>query len=215
MVVRPLPVVVVLLSCAVGGCLSSQAPTPKAWMVEPSVSGDDTAPLVEGGAPAFGTTRVGVVSVDAPYDKPQFVVRRTDGSVAVDHYNVFAAAPASLLRVPVRNRLISDSRFSCVVQQASIASADSQVEAQVTDLSLDCRTAGQRVARAAVTLNVVKTGRGPRVAAFEGMGSGEADATDGNYTRAFSEAVDAAVSSALKTLKSVDGPSESKASSAK
>ena len=100
--------------------------------------------------------------------------------------------------------IVSDSRFNCVVQQSSVASVDSQVEVQVTDLSLDCRTAGRRVARAAVTLDVVKTGRGPRVVAFEGTGTGEADASDGNYTRAFSEAVDTAVGGALKALKSVE-----------
>ena len=193
-----------LLTFLVSGCLSSEAPTPKSWMVEPSVSTEDTAPQVEGMGTAFGTTRVGSVAVDAPYDKLPFVVRRADGSVAFDHYNVFASAPASLLRASVRNRLVSDSRFNCIVQQSSVASVDSQVEAQVTDLSLDCRTAGQRVARAAVTLDVVKTGRGPRVVAFEGKGTGEADATDGNYTRAFSEAVDAAVGGALKSLKSVE-----------
>lgn len=201
---RALPVLMLLLACMAGGCLTSEAPTPKSWTVESSVQGEDTAPQVEGPGTAFGTTRVGVVSVDAPYDKPSFVVRRADGSVAFDHYNVFASAPASLLRVPVRNRLVSDSRFNCVVQQSSVASVDSQVEAQVTDLSLDCRTTGQRVARAAVTLDVVKTGRGPRVVSFEGVGTGESDASDGNYTRAFSEAVDAAVGGALKSLRSVE-----------
>ena len=201
---RLFPLTMLLLACAAGGCLSSDAPTPKSWMVESSVQGEDTAPQVAGGGTAFGTTRVGSVSVDAPYDKPPFVVRRADGTVAFDHYNVFAANPSSLLRVPVRNRLVSDSRFNCVVQQSSVASVDSQVEVQVTDLSLDCRTAGRRVARAAVTLDVVKTGRGPRVVAFEGTGTGEADASDGNYTRAFSEAVDTAVGGALKALKSVE-----------
>lgn len=213
--VRPLPMVVVLLAWLVGGCLSSEAPSSKAWTVETSVGGADTAPAVEGGAPAFGTTRVGTISVDAPYDKPPFVVRRADGSVAFDHYNVFASAPASLLRAPVRSRLSSDSRFNCVVQQSSVATVDTQVEAQVTDLSLDCRTAGRRVARASVMLDVVKTGRGPRVVVFEGAGAGEADAADGNYTRAFSEAVDAAVGGALKSLKSVEKPAVQREASAK
>lgn len=206
---------VLVLSGGLVGCLSSDAPDARSWTVESPAVGEDTAPVVEGGGSAFGTTRLGSVVVDAPYDKPPFVVRRADGSVAFDHYNVFAAAPASLLRVPVRNRLGMDSRFNCVVTQSSIASADTQVEAQVTDLSLDCRAEGRRLARAAVKLDVVKTGHGPRVVVFEGMGNGEADAQDGNYTRAFSAAIDAAVSGALRAMRPVEGSAAPKSASAR
>lgn len=204
-----------LLVCLAGGCLSSEAPATKTWTVE-SVSGDEgVVASGEGGGIAFGTTRVGAVTVDAPYDKPLFVVRRADGTVAFDHYNTFAASPAALLRVPVRRRLASDGRFGCVVPQVSIAAADTQVEAQVTDLSLDCRSAGRRMARAAVTLDVVKTGRGSRAVVFVGAGAGESDAADGNYSRAFSEAVDAAVIGALKDLRGVEGSTTPKGSSVK
>ncbi len=201
---RAFSIALSLLACGCAGCLSSRAPETNVWTVDSQTGGPMPVAAEGAGVPAFGTTRMGVVAVDAPYDKPPFVVRRGDGSVAFDHYNLFAASPASLLRAPIRTRLAADGRFGCVVPPSSVATADSQVEVQVTDLSLDCRAEGRRVARAAVTLDVVKTGRGPRVVSLEGSGSGEADAADGNYTKAFSVAFDAAVSDALKALKTVE-----------
>ena len=126
-------------------------------------------------------------------------------SVAFDHYNVFAASPAALLRAPVRSRIGADGRFGSVVSPSSAAWADAQVEVQVTDLSLDCRTDGRRRARAALALDVVKAGRGPRTVALQGAGAGEADAAEGDYARAFSSAVDAALAEALKSLKAPVG----------
>ena len=141
-----------LLACWCAGCLSSDAPAAKAWTLDAAPSAPAAGVLEGAGKAAFTTTRVGAVSVDAPYDKTPFVVRRADGSVAFDHYNVFAASPAALLRAPVRNRIGADGRFGSVVSPSSAAWADAQVEVQVTDLSLDCRTAGRRRARAALAL---------------------------------------------------------------
>ncbi len=192
------------------GCLSSSAPEATAWTLEtPAASRGEAVPSVEGAQrAAFGTTRMGTVAVDAPFDKTSFVVRRADGSVAFDDCNVFAALPASLVRAPVRDRLGADGRFGRVVNPSSTAWADAQVEVQITDLSLDCRTAGQRRARAALALDVVKTGRGPRVVALRGTGAGEADAAGGDYSAAFSGALDAALTEALKSLKTVEATHE-------
>ena len=158
-----------LLACWCAGCLSSDAPAAKAWTLDAAPSAPAAGVLEGAGKAAFTTTRVGAVSVDAPYDKTPFVVRRADGSVAFDHYNVFAASPAALLRAPVRNRIGADGRFGSVVSPSSAAWADAQVEVQVTDLSLDCRTDGRRRARAALALDVVKAGRGPRTVALQGI----------------------------------------------
>ena len=95
---RGLSVVVSLLACWCAGCLSSDAPAAKAWTLDAAPSAPAAGVLEGAGKAAFTTTRVGAVSVDAPYDKTPFVVRRADGSVAFDHYNVFAASPAALLR---------------------------------------------------------------------------------------------------------------------
>lgn len=210
---RPLACSLLLGLCA--GCLSlsSEAPAAKAWTLDAVPDAPPAAqPAAEGaGKAAFATTRVGAVSVDAPFDRTPFVVRRADGSVAFDHANVFASSPGALLRAPVRRRLGADGRFGSVVGLSSAARADAQVEVQVTDLSLDCRTPGRRRACAALALDVVKAGRGPRVVALRGAGAGEADAAAGDYSLAFSQAVDAALQEALRALKTADASSETPA----
>ena len=187
-----------LALCA--GCFTSGKPAPKSWTVEPAAAAPrESAP--EGGASAFATTRVGTIAVDAPFDRTSFVVRRADGSVAFDAYNEFAATPAALLRAPVKAQLAADGRFGHVVSPSSVAGADAAVEVQVKDLSLDCRKPDRRVARATLSVDVVKTGRGPRTVAMAGDGSGEADAGEGDYSAAFSAAFNEALAAALRALK--------------
>lgn len=190
----------VLALSGLAGCFSSSAPDSKAWMVSPRTDLPRPVQPPEG-ASAFAATRLGPVTVCAPYDHQSFMVHRGDGSVATDAYNVFASSPASLLRAPVKSRLEADGRFGHVVASASSASTDAQVEVTVTDLSLDCRENGRRKARAAVSVDVIKSGRGPRDVALVGAGKGEADAEAGDYTAAFSAAFDAALAEALKAMK--------------
>ena len=56
----------------------------------------------------------------------------------------------------------------------------------------------------------MKAGRGPRTVVLQGAGAGAADAADGDYAQAFSQAVDAALAEALKSLKTVAPASEKK-----
>ena len=190
----------ILLLALCAGCFSSGRPEAKRWTVEPS-----SAPPQEQGmekpSAAFGMTRVGTVVVNAPFDRTSFVVRRSDGSVAFDAYNEFASTPSALLRTPVQKMLASDGRFGHVVSPSSAASADASVEVMVTDLSLDCRESGQRKARAAVCVDVVKTGHGPRTVALSADGTSEADASAGDFSAAFSKAFNEALAEALKVLK--------------
>ena len=199
---RLAPLVLALALCA--GCFTSGKPTPKSWTVEPRESGAGTKTAAEGSGSAFVATRVGTIAVNAPFDRSSFVVRRSDGSVAFDAYNEFAAAPATpaaLLREPVRTQLAKDGRFGHVVSPSSVANADAAVEVLVTDLSLDCRESGARKARAAVSVDVLKTGRGPRAVALSGDGAAEADAAAGDYSAAFSAAFNEALAEALRALK--------------
>ena len=185
-----------MVSCA--GCFSSAPPPATAWTVDAApVSG---LPPAEP-KPVFAATRLGGVAVLPPYDQPAFAVRRTDGSIAFDPANHFAAQPASLLKGPLMASLAADGRFGHVVSQTSVVNSDAIVEVVVPELSLDCRTAGSRKARAAVTVNVVQGGRSQRDIALSGSGAGEADASDGNYSAAFSAAVNTAVANALSGLK--------------
>ena len=179
------------------GCLSSSTPAPKTWMVSPAQELAAAAPRPG----AFSVTRQGQIAVNAPFDTTSFVVRRADGSVARDPYNVFAAQPSALLRNAVRSRLEADGRFGRVVPQSSSASADVQVEALVSDLSIDCSDLSRRTARAAVSLDVLRTGRNGRGVILSGDGAGTADAASGDYSAAFSQAFDAAMAAALRNLK--------------
>ncbi len=184
-----------LLLCA--GCLSSSTPMPKTWMVSPA---NVTPPAVP--APdAFRVTRQGSLTVTAPFDSTSFVVRRADGSVVRDPYNVFASPPSTLLRAAVRARLEADGRFGRIVPQSSSASADVQVEVLVRDLSLDCTIPERRTSRAAVSIDVLRADRGARTVILSGDGDGTGDVKDGNYSAAFSQAFDAALVGALRNLK--------------
>jgi len=191
----------ILPGLLLAGCFSSSAPDVKAWSVDPVPVEQQPTRAMEGGGPLYCATRLGSVVVNAPYDRPQFVVRRPDGTVAFDHYNVFASDPSTLLRASAQSGLSADGRLGHVVGQSSVLSSDAQVEIQVKDLSIDCREAGRRVACAAVSVDVVKVGRGPRALASTGEGRAAVDALDGNYSRAFSQAfskaLDAAVVDAL------------------
>lgn len=196
---RRLLAVLPLVLCV--GCFTSGKPQPKSWTLEPtSVPAADLSPEKKS-PPAFATTRVGTVAVAAPFDRTLFVVRRADGSVAFDAYNEFAAAPSALLRAPVRAQLATDGRFGHVVTQSSTASSDASVEVLVTDLSLDCRESGKRTARAAVSVDVVRTGRGARMVALSADGASEADASSGDFSTAFSKAFNEALAEALKVLR--------------
>ena len=105
---------------------------------------------------------VSAVSVAAPYDGLRLVVLRPDGSVAFDGHNSFSSRPGALIRAAVRVDFAAPPLF-------------------VRRLALDCTQKGTR--KAVVDLAFGGTAEAPLLRA-----SGSADASDGNYTRAFSEA---------------------------
>ena len=189
-----------LAVASVSGCFTSSpaSQSAKNWRV---------AVMPEAGRPGvmertdFAVTRLGSVTVMAPYDKASFAVLRADGSVAFDPYNVFAAVPGQLLRAPMRELLEAEGRYGRVVESTSAATADAVAETLVTDLSLDCSEEGARVARAAVSVRFVENSRGCRRIVSSGTGIGSADAADGDYTKAFSTAFSAAVRAALKDVR--------------
>ena len=166
--------------------------------------GDVIVASVRKAAPG-GTVKKGEV-VRAVVVRSAKGVRRADGSVARDSYNVFASPPSTLLRAAVRARLEADGRFGRIVPQSSSASADVQVEVLVRDLSLDCSEAERRMTRAAVSIDVLRAGRGARTVILSGDGAGTGDAAKGDYTAAFSQAFDAALVAALKALKEQPPP---------
>ena len=168
------------------GCLVSAPPQPKSWVVsaprKPSLEVNVTK-----------VARLGSLSVAAPYDKPAMAVRRKDGSLAFDAYNVFATSPSSLLRAPLSALLSENGRFGRILPSSSTARTGTMVEAVVNELSLDCREEGRRMARVSLSLAVVENREVKEF--FDG--DGEADVVDGDYSAAFSAAFEKAVSTAM------------------
>ena len=64
----------------------------------------------------------------------------------------------------------------------------------------------RRAARAAVSIDVLRAGRGARVVILSGDGDGTGDAEKGDYSAAFSQAFDAALVNALRALKEQPPP---------
>ena len=76
------------------GCLTSAPPPPKSWMVTASRNSNSELAVDR-------VARLGSITVAAPYDRPALAVKRMDGSIAFDAYNVFASSPSALLRAPL------------------------------------------------------------------------------------------------------------------
>ena len=170
----------------VSGCLVSAPPQPKSWVVSAPRKPSHEVNVTK-------VARLGSLSVAAPYDKPAMAVRRKDGSIAFDSYNVFATSPSSLLRAPLATLLGAGGYFGRILPSSSTARTGTTVEAVVNDLSLDCREEGRRIARVSLSLAVVEN---REVKEFLD-GEGEADVADGDYSAAFSSAFEKAVSTSM------------------
>ena len=191
---------VVLASlAALFGCLSSKPKyETKLWTIEcPGSALLAGAPRINESTPPQ-TVRIGSVSVAAPWDCDNIVVRRADGSVVRDPYNKFAAQPAALLKGPLLGLASQDGAFGRVLSGMTAAAPDAILELTVTDLSLDCSGSGRR---ASVALSAaLVSGQGRKVIA-DGTGDAKVDASSGDYSAAFSEAFSSAVKMAFSKMK--------------
>ena len=181
------------------GCFTAGGPAAKCWTI--SADGEAASYRPEGGVPAeFPVTRLGPVTVLAPYDVRTMCVLRSDGSLAFDAYNQFAAQPAQLLRNALLGALEGDGRFGSVVNTTSTAAPAAVVEVLVSELALDCRSDGVRMARMALRVDVIAQRGGVRDVVRTGRGAGSADAADGNYSAAFTAAASSAMRAALADM---------------
>lgn len=178
----------VISGLMLSGCLTS-APSPSSWIVSASRKSSSELMIDK-------VARLGSITVAAPYDKSALAVKRADGSVAFDSYNVFASAPSALLRTPLAVLLENDGRFGRILSSVSTARSNSTLEAVVTDLSLDCTASDRRVAKVAISIAVIEN----REIKMFLDGSGSADAASGDYSEAFSAAFSQAVSDALRSM---------------
>ena len=171
------------------GCLTSAPPPPKSWIVSASRKSNSELMIDK-------VARLGSITVAAPYDKLALAVKRADGSLAFDAYNVFASSPSALLRAPLAALLEDDGRFGRVLSSVSTARSSSTLEAVVTDLSLDCTVENRRTAKVSISIAVIEN----REIKMFLDGSGSADAASGDYSAAFSEAFSQAVFDALRAM---------------
>ena len=171
------------------GCLTSAPPPPKSWIVAAARKSNSELMIDK-------VARLGSITVAAPYDKSALAVKRADGSLAFDAYNVFASSPSALLRAPLAALLEDDGRFGRVLSSVSTARSSSTLEAVVTDLSLDCTVENRRTAKVSISIAVVEN----REIKMFLDGSGSADAASGDYSAAFSEAFSQAVFDALRSI---------------
>lgn len=174
------------------GCLSSRPVSTVNWLVVP-VNGD----FVAASEPSFGEARLAIISVRAPFDRKEIAVLRSDGSVAFDPVNQFAAAPNALLRGTALDVLRGTGLFRGVQPAVTTADVKTNLELIVDEFSLDCRNEGERKAVARVTLVMIEN----RQVLSAKRGVGEADAAEGNYSAAFGSAFAKAIASAAGQLR--------------
>jgi len=179
----------IISALAFSGCLTSAPPPPKSWIVSASRKSNSELMIDK-------VARLGSITVAAPYDKSALAVKRADGSLAFDAYNVFASSPSALLRAPLAALLEDDGRFGRVLSSVSTARSSSTLEAVVTDLSLDCTVENRRTAKVSISIAVIEN----REIKMFLDGSGSADAASGDYSAAFSEAFSQAVFGALRSM---------------
>ena len=194
----PLIIPVAAALAALAGCLSSGSKhETKLWTIE--CQGDSLADArrADETVPPK-TVRLGSVSVAAPWDCDNIVVRRADGSLARDPYNKFASQPAALVKGPLMCLAAQEGTFGRVMPGMTYASPDAVLELAVTELSLDCTGAGRK---ASVALSAALVSGAGRKVMSDASGAASADASSGDYSAAFSEAFSAAVRAAFSKMK--------------
>ena len=184
---------------ALCGCFTQSHKVPVNWTVSLH-SVERPAEL----SPRFGYIKAPLVTVCAPFDGTRIAVLRADGSLAFDGLNVFASAPAALLRGAVNDALAASGEFKGVVDPTSSGGVSFSAEVTVTRLALDCTRENRREATVALSLTLLD---GRRIVSVKN-GDGTAPAMSGNYTEAFSTAFYRAIEKALAAaLNDVDSNS--------
>ena len=169
------------------GCLSASAPRVTQWLLEYG------GPVKETRLTKYEVGRVSQVQVRSPYNEVGILVLRADGSVAFDPYNEYAANPTAMLKGLVFDAMDASGLFGTVVTSSSSVKSQALAEVLVSRLALDCRQEGARRAVASVRVRLIADdGKALYV-----QGDGEADAKDGNYGAALSNALSTALNAAF------------------
>ena len=183
--------VVFALLPILAGCLSASSPKVTQWPLEYS------GPVKTTRIPKYEVGRVSQILVRSPYNETGIAVLRADGSMAFDPYNEYAANPTALLRSVVFDAMDASGLFGFVVNPSSSVRSSALAEVLIGRLALDCRKEGERKAVASVLVRIIADGE----RALHAKGEAEADAKDGNYGAALSDALSKALSSALEQIR--------------
>ena len=169
------------------GCLSASSPKVTQWLLE------YRGPVRATRLPKYEVGRVSQILVRSPYNEIGIAVLRADGSMAFDPYNEYAANPTALLKGVALDAMDASGLFGTVLNPSSTVRSSALVEVLIGRLALDCRKEGERKAVASARVRIIADGEKPLCA----KGEGEADAKDGNYGAALSDALSRALHSAL------------------
>ncbi len=178
-----------------GGCMGSRSEPPTCWLVSAEAAGTTQIREAASRMPA----RIGAFAVRSPYDGVRMAVLRSDGSIAFDPVNTFAARPEMMLKCAAFDILASRGELDFAGQTSG---TNVVYDVSVTRLALDCRKEGIRTASVGVTLAAkVVEGRGRPVSTVICSAEGGSDAADGNYSAAFSKAFSTALVRAYEGTK--------------
>ena len=134
------------------------------------------------------------LTVRSPFDNTNLAVLRRDGTIAFDAYNAFASSPTVMLKFAAVDALNSAALFKGVYGSGSSVRAAYDVEMEEFRFALDCTSRREAVVEVGI---VLLNGRAPERVS---LGKSSVDASDGNYSAAFTEAFFAAVKSAAAGL---------------
>lgn len=182
--------IVFFLMPVLSGCLTASVPKVSQWILEYE------GPVRTAQVAKYDVGRVSQVLVRSPYNEIGIAVLKSDGSVAFDSYNEYAATPTAMLKGVVCDAMNASGLFGSVVNASSSVKSSAMVEAFFTRLALDCRQEGSRKAAVAVIVRIL----GPDGRADIAKGEGVMDAADGNFGAAMSGAASAALRSAFDRL---------------
>lgn len=179
--------IAVALIPVLSGCLTASSPRVAQWLLEYKGGSRVSQPA------KYEVGRVSQVLVRSPYNEVGIAVLRADGSMAFDAYNEYAANPTAMLKGVVFDAMDASGVFGAVVNPSSSVKSQALAEVLVSRLALDCRRDGERKAVAAVRVRLIANDGTTLYA----QGEGVADAKDGNYGAALSDAISMALNTAF------------------
>ena len=181
----------ILIFPLLAGCLSSAPKAPANWTIGP------IEPQTATSAPKWAEARLVRLDVRAPYDGRRLAVLRPNGSVAFDAFNVFAAAPAALLRGAAQDILAARTAVAGPVPNSvGPVPASVELELTVTRLALDARAKGARKATVALSLARLDGRHAASVVRAEAA----EPVASGDYSAAFSAAFAKALADAIDRI---------------